>query len=445
MREEIGVMSRLAFSTVLTSLAFFLMITVDVLMMGRVGAAGLAAVATGAAYATTVTVLGHSTLVPISAMVARARGAGEIEEAGEVFRSGCWVVVLVSIPTCLLMWDATPLIRLLLGVSPRAAGDSEGLVQAAAAYCHALSFSLPFIYAHSLCHFFLMGMQRMRFVVVNALAANLINAGANWVLIYGKLGAPAMGSTGCAWATTCSRVMMAAGLVLFIASQRELRQVIGRQGWTRFDRPRVAQILTVGWPPAVRQTLEVGVNTMVVFALSRLGSGVIAGQQIAANVIGLVMMIPLGLGAAASVRVGFHWGGQSPLGMRRATLLAGGLAFAAVLVIGGGIGAFPERLAALYTHDPPAAAVATAVLAVIPVFLLFRSLPFVLQGALQGVLDTKFPAALAIVCDWLLGIPLGLLLAFRADLGAPGMYLGLAGGSAVRGAILIARLRSRFR
>jgi MATE family multidrug resistance protein len=107
--------------------------------------------------------------------------------------------------------------------------------------------------------------------------------------------------------------------------------------------------------------------------------------------------------------------------------------------------AVPELLARLYSPDEDIVALASTLIRIAAFFELFDGLQAVAGGALRGAADTRVPATLAFVGYWLLGLPLGALLAFRGCLGPQGLWWGLTIGLASVAVLLLARLARRFR
>src|SRR5438093_1522851 len=139
-------------------------------------------------------------------------------------------------------------------------------------------------------------------------SANLVNAGANAILIYGRFGAPMLGVTGSAWSTCIARLYMA--VFLFIAIRREHRRRGAAQPHVRFalDAARLRQLLGLGAPAASQITLEVGVFVLATALAARLDAVSSASHQIALNIVSTVFMVPLGLPVGYALCFRFAWG-----------------------------------------------------------------------------------------------------------------------------------------
>jgi MATE family multidrug resistance protein len=237
-------------------------------------------------------------------------------------------------------------------------------------------------------------------------------------------------------------------LYLLAAGRRTLSQYW--PGWRTFAAEvralrKYLLMLRIGLPIAVHNTLELGIFALAALLIGRIGVDDLGGHQIAINLASLSFMVPLGISGAASTRVGNAIGrGDLPAARRSA---------AACLLLGGGamlgfallFAAFPEPLGRLYTRDPGVLAVVVALLPIAAMFQVFDGLQVVSAGVLRGAADTTFPAAMALLGYWALALPVGWYLAFRAGLGARGLWWGFVVGLTAVAILLLLRIASRFR
>jgi multidrug resistance protein, MATE family len=273
--------------------------------------------------------------------------------------------------------------------------------------------------------------------------ANLSNGLLNWILIYGRWGAPRLGVAGSAWATTVSRwLMVIALLALAWAELRPHLLPIRREiaQWSPLSR-----MLAIGSPIGLQHLMEYGVFGTVALLMGGLGTTAIAAHQVAINLASLTFMVPLGIAGAAAVLVGHAVGRGDMPGARRAAraALACGVAFmstTAFLML-----AIPTPLARIYTREPGVIALAGSLLPIAGAFQIFDGLQVVSLGILRGLADTRIPFLIAFLGFWLLGFPVSLYLGFSRLLGAVGLWWGLVVGLAAVAALLLARLRARLR
>jgi MATE family multidrug resistance protein len=193
------------------------------------------------------------------------------------------------------------------------------------------------------------------------------------------------------------------------------------------------------------QMLEIGVFAAIGVLMGILGTREMAAHQIAINLASLTFMVPLGVGAAAAVRVGHATGeGDADAARERAwTALVCGVGFMACT--GALLLATPRAIAALYTSDRPVASLAAALIPIAGVFQVFDGVQAVCAGVLRGVGDTRAPFLINLAGFWLVGFPVSIALGFHTSLGALGLWWGLVAGLIVVAVLLLVRVRSRLR
>jgi MATE family multidrug resistance protein len=288
----------------------------------------------------------------------------------------------------------------------------------------------------------LQAMHHTRAIVLAIVVGNAANVALNYALIHGRWGAPALGAVGSAWASTACRWLMAA--VLVGAAWPTLGPVLRPWRPAALRPGALVPLVRLGTPIGVQQCLEFFAFGLTGLLMGRLGTVPMAGHETALNLAALVFMVPLGVGAAAAVRVGHAVGRGDPPGARRAAALAtlvgvGFMTTTAVVMLSA-----PRALAALYTTDAAVLAVAAGLIPLAGVFQVFDGLQAVSLGVLRGAGDTRAPMLINLVGFWLVGLPLGAWLCFGRGMGAPGLWWGLVAGLATVALVLAARVRRRL-
>jgi len=433
--REWRVLLSIALPVVGVQVGLMLMGVVDTLMVGRVSAAALAAVAIGNLYVFTLLVVAMGTLMALDPLISQAVGAGDDHAVTTAIQRGLVLALLLGVVTMLLMVPATPLLRLFR--------QPAEVVPDAARYCHisaagVVPFLLFVVFRQSL-----QAIGRLAPIVWAIVGANLLNAAANWVLIYGKLGAPALGVTGSAIATVIARWAMF--LMLLGFAWRALRpHVVSIDAAALAPRP-LRRMLALGLPIGLQQFLEVSAFAAVGLLMGTFGAVQVASHQIALNMAALTFMVPLGVSAAAAVRVGHAVGaGDAPRSRRAARLSylmgAGFMSATAVIFL-----ALPVPLARLYTSDPAVIGIAASLIPIAGVFQIFDGLQAVGAGVLRGLGDTRVPLGAMLSGYWLAGIPVSVVLGFRTELGPQGLWWGFVAGLASVAIFLLWRVRVLFR
>ncbi len=407
---------------------------VDTAMVGRVTAIELGAVTLGNVYFFTVAVFGMGLLFALDPLVSQAFGADDHDEIAASILRGLLLSVGLAAVVSVLLALAEPIFVLLR--------QPPEVIPVAARYTYALIPGMLPFYGFIVFRQTLQAVGRVAPVVWTIVLANLLNVGANWVLIYGNLGAPAMGAVGSGWATAISRWFM--WLCALCLGWRLLAPYLRRMRREALRFEPLRRVVRLGSPIGLQLFMEFGAFGAIGIAMGWLGTHAIAGHQIALNLAAFAFMIPLGISQAAAVLVGRAVGNENPDKARRAgggavLLCCVAMSVTAVLFL-----AFPGLLARQFTTDASVAAVAAALIPVAGMFQLFDGLQVVCTGALRGVADTLRPMVYNVLGFWLFGIPLSLWLGFGRDIGPVGLWWGLAAGLGAVAVLLLWRLWIRF-
>lgn len=428
---DIRALLQLALPVVVVQVGMMLMGTVDTLMVGRVSPAALGAVAIGNLYSMIGVIFGQGVLLGMDPLVTQAAGAGDRPAVARTVQRALVLAALLTVPVSLLHLAAGPVLDVLR--------QPAEVVPLAARYnLYLIPGILPFL-AFAVFRQTLQAVHRLAPIVWTIVIANLANVGFNWALIFGKLGLPALGVAGSAIATSLSRWLMA--LLLLALAWRELRPMVRPWLAAATDRAALRRLFRLGLPIGLQFELELSSFGGVALLAGAMGTIPVAGHQIAINLASLTYMVPLGVSAAAAVMVGRAVGaGDMPRARTQAlaSLLVGvgfmmttALAF---LVLAG-------PLARLYTADSAVIAVAMTLIPLAGVFQVFDGTQVVAIGVLRGLADTRTPFVVNLLGYWLLGMPVGLLLAYAAGQGVAGLWWGLVVGLAAVALILVHRTR----
>jgi MATE family multidrug resistance protein len=434
-RNELAAAGHLAVPVVLSQLGLMLMGTVDTMMLGHLSAVALAAGALGNIFTYCLLNFGYGILSALDPLVSQAHGAEDARVIGGHLQRGLVMAVVLTVPAVLLLIDVGPFLRL-LGQAPEVSRDT-------AAFARGILWGiLPYFLSVALRQT-LQAMSHVRPAVMAIVVGNVCNLAFNWILIFGHLGAPALGVLGAALSTSISRWAMF--FYFLIASRRWLRPY-----WRGFTAEAIAlrghlRMLRIGLPIGFHSTVELLLFAVGAALIGQIGVTPLAGHQVAINLAALTYMVPVGISGAAATRVGNAIGRRDPTGARlsaEACLALGAgtmLGFAILFLIA------PGPLARLYTNDPEVIAVVRLLLPIAAAFQVFDGLQVVSSGVLRGAADTTFPAAMALIGYWAIGLPAGWWLAFRAGLGARGLWWGFTVGLAAVAILLLLRIAFRFR
>ena len=426
---------QLAYPVIIGQLGIIMMGVVDSLMVGKLGAAPLAAAALGNSITFIVLIIGIGVSMAVTPLVAIAVGAHNFEDCGIYFRQSLLVNSIFSILLAVLIFFAADLIKYF---------DQPLEVQfQAESYMRILGFSSVPLMLFQTYKQFIEGLSVMRPAMIIALLANIINAFTNWLLIFGNWGFPALGLDGAGWATFASRGFMALAIIGFVMNNKFFKQYDVSFHFRSINWPVIKKILSLGLPSGFQYFFEVGAFSFAVIMVGWLGTQQQAAHQIAINLASISFMAVLGISAAGSIRVGNAVGKKDITETRRAGFTASFLG-ASIMFLSGIIFIFFRNfLPTLYVNDEVVISYASSLLIIAALFQISDGTQAVGIGILRGLTDVKIPTAITFIAYWIVGLPIGYLLGFNFELGVQGVWIGLLLGLTTSAILLTLRFNSR--
>ncbi len=410
---------------------------VDTAMVGRVSPEAIGAVSVGSHTYFVAAMFGMGVLLGLDPLVSQAWGAGRREEAHRGLVQGVFLASALGAALMAFLWWGNRHLALL--------GIDAAVLPEATGYLDVVTWGIIPLLLFAAVRRYLQAMGVVRPVMVVVLIANVVNAFANWVLIFGHLGAPALGAVGSAWATTISRVFMIVVLAGF-TWMRARRSGSGLVfvSWTP-DVVLLRRIVRLGIPAALQLTLEGGVFTAATLLAARLDPIALAAHQIALGGAAFAFMVPLAISSAGAVRVGQSLGAADPAAARAAgwaALFVGGaiMSVSAISFL-----AVPRAILAVFTDEAAVIAVGVGLLRIAAAFQLFDGVQVVATGVLRGSGDTRTSMLTSIVAYWVIGLPLAWVLCFTLDFGVDGLWVGLTSGLVFAAFALVAAWARRTR
>jgi len=426
--EALAVLA-LAWPLVLTKLSQMAMTVTDALVLGHLSAEALAAAALAATLYWTLLAPGFGLAMAAAPLLAQLRGRGHRPLRGRrgTVHASALAVGLAVLPAWAVLWWAGPVLRLL--------GQPAELADLAQIYVRPMMWGLLPFCLFIVLRGLLAAEERPRAALVVAIGGIAANALLCWGLVFGAWGMPALGIAGAGLASSLANGLMLLGLWAAVARDRRLRRLrLFRP--LRHDAPPWAglgQVLRLGLPIAGNMVLEVGAFSAAAILVGGFGPVAVAAHAIALQIASTTFMVPMGIGQAATARVGLAIGGFRPAAARRAGWVAIGLGAGFMAAMGVVLVTHPASLAGLFLSaadplGPAVLAVAVPLLIAAGVFQLADGVQAVTAGALRGLGDTRVPMLLAGVGYWMVGLPGGWLLANPLGLGPIGVWAGLALG-----------------
>jgi multidrug resistance protein, MATE family len=413
------------------------MAVTNTVLVGRLGAMPLAAAGLGGMLFFTIGVMLQGILFAVAPLAAHALGAGDRRAAGRIAGAGLALAVLLALPFVAAL---TSLDRLLEWL-----GYDTALATEIGRYLRALAWGGPAFLGFAVLRSLFAALSRTRPVMTVLFICVAGNAVLNWVLIFGHLGAPALGVAGSGYASSINQWLMLAGLALCTRIIPGLAGLCVLRNACAASRTQMGNILRLGLPIGGLRGMEVGVFLAAGILMGLLGAAALCAHQLVLNCAGISFMVPLGLGQAATVRVAYELGAGRTVAARRAGLVALALGIGFMSAAAVVLWTVPEAIIAVYIDiaDPAnreTLEIARRLIVIAAIFQVFDGMQVIAAGALRGYKDTMVPMVLASFGYWGAGFGGGWLLAFPLGYGAVGLWWGLALGLAVVAILLTLRL-----
>ncbi|MFE8071598.1 MATE family efflux transporter [Marinobacteraceae bacterium S3BR75-40.1] len=437
LRLEASALMRLALPIVITQLAQHGFSVTDVIMAGNAGAVDLAAVSLGSAVWLLLFLFIIGVLTIQSSLVAHANGRGLPERAVFHTWQGLWLGLLLGMIGLAICQEGDWLLQWI--------DTSADVKSKAAAYLAAIGWSLPAIGLYQALRGFTEGWSRSRPVMAMTLLAAGLNIPADYVLVFGLGPVPAMGGVGCGWATTLVSwllLLLAVGYTRWAARRGYLPHL-----FEHFRKPEyggIRELFGLGLPVALGIFFEASLFSIMSVLVAPYGATALASHQIAYNASATTYMVPLALGLAITVRVGFRLGEGQPQQAARVAFL--GIGLGALLALGAGIALFlgGTTIADWYSDQPGVIEFGGYLLGLAAIFQISDSIQAATSGALRGYKDTRAIMLATLAAYWLIGLPVGVFLADGAGLfeglGVTGYWVGLICGLSAAAVLLLLRL-----
>ena len=408
----------------------------DTVMMGWYGVSELAAVALASTFFVVIFLLGSGFAKAVMPLVAAATSNGDAIQVRRATRMGIWISTLFALLTLPFFWFSGP-VFLFLGQEVQLSANGQD-------YLRITGWSMPAALLVMVLGSHLSALGRARVLLWVTLAGAVVNAGVNWVFIFGNLGMPELGVRGAALASITTHGAMALLLALYAGFGRGMRgYALFARIW-RADPEAFTQVFRLGWPIGLTMLAEVGLFAATSVMMGWIGERELAAHSIALQISSITFMVHIGISSAATVRAGHAWGRRDTHALRQgafACLFLSGVMVALTIL------AFlwlPGPMIRLFIDPrdpalPQILAIATGLLAMAALFQLADAAQVVALGLLRGVQDTRVPMIQAVLAYWVVGLPAAYILGFPLGMGGQGIWLGLAIGLSFAGLMMMTR------
>lgn len=388
-------------------------------MIGQIDATNLAAAGLANSVYFLIGILGIGTLTAVSPLVAKAKGAGHTNDVALLFRQGIWASIALSI------FIGTVLFVLTINLDWF--GQDPDVTRLAQSFLHLLNAGTVFMLLFLGAKQFSDGLSITKPSAIITIIGLGVNIFLNWILIYGHWGFPALGIAGTGYATSVTRLLMAVAMIGYIFWHPMYKQ------WLHVKEKSESlklfkRIFTIGLPSGMQYFFEVGAFASAAIMIGWFGKDQLAAHQIALNLASITYMIATGISAAGSIAVGDAWGRKN-----KTDIIFSGRAALIMSVVFMGFTAllfaiFNHFFVGLYIDNVYVAGMAANLLLIASLFQLSDGIQAVSLGILRGIGDTKIPTLITIIAYWIIGIPVGWVMAKYFDFSLYGIWFGLSIG-----------------
>ncbi len=423
----------LAGPLILTNFAYVALTTVDIVMLGRLGAADIAAAGLAIALFNQLRTTGTGLVTGVGNLVAEARVRDDRQRIRVLLFAGFFWATVCGLAFGGVLLLINPLLVLL--------GQDPAVVDRAGEFLLILAPGmLPCLWFQNLRHF-TTGLKRPGPLLAITVVSVAVTIGLNYVLIYGKMGLPAFGFLGVAIATVIVFTLSFLAFVVIVLRDRTIRQYMSVAG-PKWSPDAVRSVWRLGLPIAGTYASEAGFFSVLTLLIGTLGVDALAAQTVLNQIIYIVFMISAGLSHAASIHISEAGGRGDYREARRMGLLAMAWGSSAMLVVAIAYLLVPNSIVSLFISTRDAADAELVALTVTGLFIaalmqIFDAGQNIGNGILRGLGDTVGPFRISLVGYWLIGLPAGYVLGIAAGWGVQGVWIGQTIGLAATATILL--------
>ena len=430
---------QLAVPVMIGMVAGFSMNFVDTLMAGRLpnNQISLSAIATGGAVWSAVLMFVLGVLMSLQPVVAQLDGAGDRPEGGRAARQGFWIALGVSLPFVFILLSGEILLRWM--------GVDATIIPTAVEYMDALAWGAPAICLVLFLRFFSEGSGNTRPTMYLGLMGVAVNVPLNYILMFGKLGMPALGAQGCGYATSIVIWLQALMMFSYVRSNHHYDGFELFEHWDWPQWPAIQRLLRIGLPIGGTIFVEGSLFVGAALLIARLGPLPASAHLIAINYSALMFMVPLGLASAVTTRVGNALGRGEPEAARYAGLIGLLIVLFTQTLSAASMLLVPEFIVRIYTDDAAITAIAVSLLFLSAIFQYADGIQICAAGALRGLKDTLVPMFINTLSYLFIGLSLGYYLTFNKAMGPAGMWIGMIAGLSFGAVLLLTRFLFKSR
>jgi MATE family multidrug resistance protein len=407
----------------------------DSIMVGKLGGTYLAAATIAFSVYVPFMMLGIGISYGISPLIAKADGEQNREEISSLLKHSIILNLFIGIFIALALILSSSILRNL--------DQPSEVVEMAIPFFQILAITTIPLMIFQTFRQFAEGLSITSQSMVISITGNIINIALNYILINGKLGFESYGVNGAGYATLTARIFMAVCMFLFVFYFPKFRVYWRTFSSIKFDVKVYYRMIKMSLPVGLQLSLEAGAFGFAAIMVGWVGSNELAAHHVALNMAAITYMAATGIGSASTVRVGNEFGKKDFNSVRKAGFSAFYIVIVFMSLSALGFVLFRHSLPQLYVNEPTIEHIAVSLLLISALFQVSDGIQVVGLGALRGIGDVRIPTVIALLAYWLIGLPVGYILAFSYGLRAEGVWYGLLIGLTVAAVFFLIRFNNK--
>lgn len=440
-RHEIKNLVTLAIPVMIAQISQTAITFVDTIMAGNYSKTALSGVAIAVSIWLPTILFGQGLLTVLTPIISNLNGAAKREQVADQTRQGVVIALILSIIMMLVLYNSDKII------SFRSSADhpiDPEMVDVAVSFLRSIMWGVPafllFLVYRNQCE----GLSNTKPAMVIIFIALLANIPINYVLIYGKLGLPAFGGVGCGITAAIIFWLMFALIRIYTLTTTTQRDIRKTPLTKLIDFAIIKKIVILGTPLALAYFFEMSLFAVVALLIAPLGQITVAAHQIIFTISSLTFAIPLSLGVATSIRVGYLLGKNKPILAKQTAYVSLAISFMIAVVVALILVLFRSPIITIFTHEIDVITICLQLIILLAIYQVSDYLQVVASNVLRGYKDTKSIFFITLISYWVVGLPVGYILGLTdlviQPIGAAGFWIGIILGLAVAAFLLIGRM-----
>ncbi|MCX8583562.1 MULTISPECIES: MATE family efflux transporter [unclassified Gilliamella] len=440
-RHEIKNLVTLAIPVMIAQISQTAITFVDTIMAGNYSKTALSGVAIAVSIWLPTILFGQGLLTVLTPIISNLNGAAKREQVADQTRQGVVIALILSIIMMLVLYNSDKII------SFRSSADhpiDPEMVDVAVSFLRSIMWGVPafllFLVYRNQCE----GLSNTKPAMVIIFIALLANIPINYVLIYGKLGLPAFGGVGCGITAAIIFWLMFALIRIYTLTTTTQRDIRKTPLTKLIDFAIIKKIVVLGTPLALAYFFEMSLFAVVALLIAPLGQITVAAHQIIFTISSLTFAIPLSLGVATSIRVGYLLGKNKPILAKQTAYVSLAISFMIAVVVALILVVFRSPIITIFTHEIDVITICLQLIILLAIYQVSDYLQVVASNVLRGYKDTKSIFFITLISYWVVGLPVGYILGLTdlviQPIGAAGFWIGIILGLAVAAFLLIGRM-----